>query len=117
MESQYQTVDEYIKAFPEDVQAILRKMRQTIRLAAPEAKEMISYRMPAYKLNGVLVYFAAYKSHLGFYPTASGIEAFKKELAPYKTSKGAVQFPLDSPVPYALVTRIVKFKVQENLAK
>jgi uncharacterized protein YdhG (YjbR/CyaY superfamily) len=73
--------------------------------------------MPAYKLNGVLVYFAAYKSHLGFYPTASGIEAFKKELAPYKTSKGAVQFPLDSPVPYALVTRIVKFKVQENLAK
>jgi len=92
-------------------------MRQTIHQAAPEAVETISYQMPAFKLNGVLVYFAAMKNHIGFYPTSSGVAAFKKELSPYKTSKGAVQFPLKSPIPYDLVTKIVKFRVQEDLAK
>jgi uncharacterized protein YdhG (YjbR/CyaY superfamily) len=114
MEKQFKTIDEYIKAFPPDIQDILEKMRQTIHSAAPEAVEAISYRMPVFKLNGVLVYFAAYKSHIGFYPTSSGIEAFKKELASYKWSKGTVQFPLDKPIPYDLVEKIVRFRVKEN---
>jgi uncharacterized protein YdhG (YjbR/CyaY superfamily) len=92
-------------------------MRQTIRKAAPEAIEAISYQMPAFKLNGNLVYFAAFKNHIGFYPTPSGIESFTEELSPYAKGKGSVQFPLDKPIPYDLVEKIVLFRVKENLAK
>ncbi len=115
---QFKTIDEYIKTFPEDAQAILQKMRQTIRKAAPLAEEAISYQMPTFKLNGRnLVHFAGYKHHVGFYPVPSGIDAFEKELAPYKQGKGSVQFPLDRPVPYDLVRRIVIFRMKENLAR
>jgi uncharacterized protein YdhG (YjbR/CyaY superfamily) len=92
-------------------------MRQTIREAAPGATEAISYRMPTFKLNGNLVHFAAFKNHIGFYPTPSAIERFKEELSPYKWAKGSVQFPLDKPVPYALVKKIVTFRVKENLKR
>jgi uncharacterized protein YdhG (YjbR/CyaY superfamily) len=115
--TQFKTIDEYIRAFPEDIQIILETMRQTIRKAVPEAIEVISYQMPGFKLNGSLVWFAAFKNHIGFYPTSSGIEAFKNELSSYKTSKGAIQFPLDEPIPYDLVEKIVLFRVKENLAK
>ena len=115
---QFGTIDEYIKTFPDDVQSILEKMRQTIKEAAPEAVEVISYQMPAFKLNGRdLVYFAAWKDHIGFYPIPSGIEAFKKELSSYKQGKGSVQFPIDKPIPYDLVKKIVKYRVTENLEK
>jgi uncharacterized protein YdhG (YjbR/CyaY superfamily) len=114
---QFKTIDEYIKTFPEDVQNILEKMRKTIQEAAPGAEEAISYQIPTFRLNGNLVHFAANKNHIGFYPAPSGIEAFKKELAPYKGAKGSVQFPIDSPVPYGLVKKIVLFRVQENLKK
>lgn len=117
MKTQYKTIDEYIQTYPRNIQSILEQMRQAIRKAAPEASEAISYQMPAFKLNGNLVYFAAFKNHIGFYPTSSGIESFKKELSQYKTSKGAVQFPLDKPIPYDLVEKIVLFRVKENLAK
>ena len=113
----YRTIDEYIQTFPPDIQKILTKIRQTIRGSAPGAEEAISYRMPVFRLNGNLVYFAAFKHHIGFYPTASGIAAFKPELSAYTWSKGAVQFPLDQPVPYDLIKKIVVFRVQENLAK
>ena len=116
MRGQYDSIDEYIKTFPEDVQGILQKMRQTIRDAAPGAVEAISYQMPTFKLNGRnLVHFAAFKSHIGFYPIPSGIEAFKEELSPYKQGKGSVQFPLDKPIPYDLVERIVRYRVKENM--
>ncbi len=115
---QFRTIDDYIKTFPNDVQGILEKMRQTIRKAAPEAVEAISYQMPTFKLNGKnLVHFAAYRNHIGFYPTSSGIEAFKKELSPYKGAKGSVQFPIEEPIPYDLVKKIVIFRVKENLEK
>jgi len=115
---QFKTIDEYIKTFPEDVQPILQKMRQTIRKAAPQAEEAISYQMPTFKLNGRnLVHFAGYKNHVGFYPVPSGIDAFEKELSPYKQGKGSVQFPLDGPVPYDLVRKIVIFRMKENLAR
>jgi len=117
MKTQYKTIDEYIKTYPTNIQSILEQMRKTIQKAAPEASEAISYQMPAFKLNGNLVYFAAFKNHIGFYPTSSGIEAFKQELSPYKTSKGAIQFPLDKPLPCDLVEKIVLFRVKENLAK
>ena len=107
--------DEYIKSFPGETQKILEQMRATIRKAAPKAEEVISYAMPAFKQNGVLVYFAAYKTHIGFYPTPSGIEAFKDELSKYKSSKGAVQFPIDKPLPLALITKIVKFRVAKDM--
>ena len=115
MDKQFETIDEYIKTFPADTQRILEKMRQTIRKAAPEAVEAISYRMPTFKLNGNLVHFAAFKNHIGFYPTPSGIEAFRKELSPYKGAKGSVQFPINKPIPFDLVEKIVKYRVQENL--
>ena len=115
--NQFKTIDEYIKTFPEDVQSILEKMRQTIRKAAPEAEEAISYQIPTFKLNGNLVYFAAFKNHIGFYPTPSGIEAFKKELSPYEGAKGSVQFPIEKPIPYDLVKRIVMFRRKENLER
>ena len=114
----FKTIDEYIGTFPEDVQTILEKMRKTIREAAPGAVETISYQMPTFKLNGRgLVYFAAFKNHIGFYPIPSGVEALEKELSPYKQGKGSVQFPIDQPVPYDLVRRIVTFRVNENLGK
>jgi uncharacterized protein YdhG (YjbR/CyaY superfamily) len=110
-------IDKYISTFPKDTQVILEKMRAIIMKAAPTAEEVISYKMPAYKLNRVLVYFAAYKNHIGLYPTASGIKAFEGELTNYKWSKGAIQFPLDKPLPIGLITKIVKFKVKEVLNK
>jgi len=111
----FQNIDEYISTFPEDIQEILEKMRKVIQEAAPEAEEAISYGMPTFKLNGNLVHFAAYKNHIGFYPAPSGIEAFKEEISVYKSSKGAVQFPLNKPVPYELVKKMVIFRVEENL--
>jgi uncharacterized protein YdhG (YjbR/CyaY superfamily) len=112
MKKQFKTIDEYIKTFPKDVQTILEKMRQTIQIAAPEAVETISYQMPAFKLDGRnLVYFAAWKNHIGFYPMPSGTEVFKKELSPYKGAKGSVQFPIKKPIPYDLVRKIVVFRV------
>ena len=113
--NQVQTINEYIAAFPTHVQEILQKLRATIRNAAPEAEEIISYQMPAFKYHGMLVYFAGHKNHIGFYPTPSGIEAFKKELSVYEGAKGSVQFPIDKPLPLGLVTKIVKFRVKENL--
>jgi uncharacterized protein YdhG (YjbR/CyaY superfamily) len=111
------TIDEYIKTFPGDIQEKLRAMRKTIRAAAPEAEEKISYQIPTFFLNGNLVHFAAYEKHVGFYPTSSGVRVFKKELSLYKTSKGTVQFPIGKPLPLALVSKIVRFRVSENNAK
>jgi len=113
----FQNIDEYISLFPKEVQTLLESLRLTIRKAAPNTEETISYQMPTFKLNGNLVHFAAYKNHIGFYPAPSGIEAFKKELSKYKSSKGAVQFPLDKKLPRGLITKIVKFRVKEDLAK
>jgi uncharacterized protein YdhG (YjbR/CyaY superfamily) len=110
-------IDEYIRLFPDDIQALLQSLRQTIREAAPDAEETISYQMPAFKQNGMLVYFAAFKKHIGFYPTSSGIEAFREELSAYEGSKGTVRFPIDKPLPLDLVRDIVKFRVRENLEK
>lgn len=109
--------DTYIAGYPKETQKNLKLLRATIKKAAPQAEEIISYGMPAYKWNGMLVYFAAYEKHIGFYPGSSGIAAFKKELASYKTSKGTVQFPVDEPVPLPLVARIVKFRLKENQEK
>ena len=111
------TIDEYIAGFPPDVQAILQKIRLTIRKAAPGAEETIKYQMPTFMLKGNLVYFAAFKKHIGFYPIPTGIEKFEKELAVYKQGRGSVQFPLDQRMPYGLISRIVKFRVKENLAR
>ena len=108
------SVDEYIKSFPKDIQRMLEELRTTIKDAAPLAEEVISYSMPAYKLHGMLVWFAAHTNHIGFYPRGSGIEEHKKELAGYKLSKGTIQFPIDKPLPFALITKIVKFRVKEN---
>jgi uncharacterized protein YdhG (YjbR/CyaY superfamily) len=110
-------VNEYIEGFPKATQTLLKQLRATIKKAAPDAEELISYQMPAYKNNGPLVYFAAYKNHIGFYPTGQGISAFKKELSVYKGSKGAVQFPLDEKLPLDLITKIVKYRVKQNLEK
>jgi uncharacterized protein YdhG (YjbR/CyaY superfamily) len=112
-----ESIDEYIATFPRDVQVILEKLRQTIRQAAPAATEKISYQMPTFYLNGNLVHFAAYKNHIGFYPAPSGITAFQDDLKKYKTSKGAIQFPIDEVIPHALVNKIVAFRVKENSAK
>ncbi len=111
------TIDEYIAGFPPEVQAILEKVRTTIRKAAPDAEETIKYRMPTFTLKGNLVHFAAFKSHIGFYPVPTGIEKFKKELSVYPGGKGSIQFPLDKPIPYGLISKIVKFRAKENLAK
>ncbi len=117
-ESAPKTIDEYIARFPPEVQEILQKVRQTIRAAAPEAEETISYQMPAFTLKGRgLVYFGAHKKHIGFYPTPSGMEEFQEELAIYGAGKGTAQFPFDQPIPYDLITRIVQFRAKENLAK
>jgi uncharacterized protein YdhG (YjbR/CyaY superfamily) len=113
----FTNIDEYIADFPKDIQVILEQVRATIHKAAPDAKETISYQMPAFALEGILVYFAAFKNHIGFFPTASGIANFQKELSAYKTSKGTIQFPLDRPIPFDLIRKIVLFRVKENLAK
>lgn len=112
------TIDEYITGFPDNVQEILEKIRMTIRKAAPDAEETISYKMPTFNLKGhYLVYFAAYKKHIGFYPAPIGIAEFKQDLSAYQAGKGTMQFPLDKPIPFDLITRIVKFRVKENLAR
>lgn len=110
-------IDIYIAGFPKDVQVILEKVRKTIRKAAPNAQEIINYGIPTFALEGNLVHFAGFKSHIGFYPTPSGIEKFKKELSAYEGAKGSVRFPLDKPIPYELISRIVHFRVKENLEK
>jgi uncharacterized protein YdhG (YjbR/CyaY superfamily) len=111
-------IDEYIAGFPNDVQAILEKIRMTIRKAAPDADETISYQMPTFTLNGnCLVYFAAFKKHIGFYPAPSGIAEFKQDLSVYEAGKGTMKFPLDKPIPFDLVGKIVKFRVKENLGR
>jgi len=111
------TIDEYIAGFPKDVQEILEKIRATIRTAAPGAGETIKYQIPTFTLEGNLVHFGAYKKHIGFYPAPTGIEKFKSELAVYGRSKGTIQFPLDQPIPYDLIEKIVRFRVKENLAR
>lgn len=111
----FQTIDEYIKTFPQDIQIVLNQVRLAIKEAAPQATETISYQMPTFKLNGKnLVHFAAWKNHIGFYPTPSGTEKFKKEISQYTYAKGSIQFPLDKPIPLPLIAKIVKFRVEEN---
>lgn len=111
------TIDEYISAFPPEVRAILQKIRKIARRAAPDAQETISYRIPAFKLNGVLVYFAAFKKHIGLYPPVRGDARLEKALARYAGEKGTLRFPLDEPIPYPLIERIVKLRVRQNRAK
>lgn len=111
------TIDEYIAGFPREIQVTLENIRKTVREAAPDAEERISYQMPTFTLKGTLVHFAAFRKHIGFYPTPTGIRKFKNELAGYEGAKGSVQFPLDQPIPFDLISRIVKFRVCENLAK
>ena len=109
-----QTIDEYFRMFPKDVQAKLESIRQLVRKLAPEAQEKISYQMPTFYLDGNLVHFAAFKNHIGFYPTPSGIDAFQKELSKYKNAKGSVQFPMDQALPMALIKRMVKYRLEKN---
>lgn len=110
-------MDDYISGFPEDKQELLQQIRATIKKAAPQAEEVISYGMPAFKQNGMLVWFAAFKNHIGFYPFPNGIEAFKEELAAYKGTKGSIHFPLDKPLPLDMIARIVTFRLSENMQK
>ena len=112
-----QNIDEYIVGFPNDVQEILEKIRVTIRKAAPAAEETIKYQMPTFTLKGNLVYFAAFKNHIGFYPPTTGTEKFKEELSVYEGAKGSLRFPLDKPIPFGLISKIVKVRVKENLAR
>ena len=109
------TIDEYIDSFPDDIKIKLEEIRQTIKSAAPNAEEAISYQIPTFKLNGNLVHFAAFKNHIGFYATPTGHAAFAKELSVYKQGKGSVQFPFDKPIPLSLIKRIVKYRVKENI--
>ncbi|MGD0876659.1 MAG: DUF1801 domain-containing protein [Anaerolineales bacterium] len=111
------SIDEYIALYPEETQKILKQIRGTIKAAAPDAEEKISYQMPAFAQKGILVYFAGWKDHIGLYPIPSGIQAFKQELSEYETSKGSIKFPLDKPIPLDLISRIVKFRLAENLKK
>lgn len=111
------TIDEYIASFPADVQEKLQQVRATIKKAAPDAEETIKYAMPTFVLNGNLVYFAGFKNHIGFYATPKGNEAFQKELSAYKQGKGSIQFPLDQPIPFDLISRMVTYRVEENLGK
>ena len=112
-----ETIDAYISRYDEDIRAILQEFRRLIKEEAPDATEKISYQMPTFYLNGNLVHFAVQKNHIGFYPAPSGVAAFKEELTDYKTSKGAIQFPLTKPIPYELVHRIVRFRVEEAKGK
>ena len=111
----YISIDEYIATFPEEIQKILEELRATIKASAPDAQEKISYQMPTFAMKGNLVHFAAFKNHIGFYPTPSGIQAFKHELSIYEGAKGSVKFPIEKPLPLALISKIVKFRVAENL--
>jgi uncharacterized protein YdhG (YjbR/CyaY superfamily) len=113
----YHSMDEYIDTFPEEVQKILEELRAVIKAAAPDAEEKISYQMPTFALKGNLVHFAAWKNHIGFYPTPSGTGAFQDELSIYEGAKGSIKFPIDKPMPLELISRIVKFRVTENLKK
>ena len=113
----FTSIDEYIATFPEEIQKILQELRATIKACAPDAKEKISYQMPTFDLKGNLVHFAAFKNHIGLYPTPSGTEAFKRELSSYQGAKGSIKFPIDKPLPMDLIRKIVKFRVAENLAK
>jgi uncharacterized protein YdhG (YjbR/CyaY superfamily) len=113
----FKTIDEYISTFPKNIQSILQELRQVIKESAPNAEEAIRYQMPTFRLNGNLVHFAAFKNHIGFYPTSSGTESFKSELSNYETSKGTIRFPLDKPIPFDLVKKIVKYRVKENTSK
>ena len=115
--TKFEDIDSYIASFPEETRKLLQQLRITISKAAPEAKESINYGIPTFTLKGNLVHFAAFKNHIGFYPTPSGIEAFKKELSGYVGAKGSVQFPLSKPIPFDLITRIVKFRVKESMEK
>ena len=112
-----QTIDEYIAGFPPDIQDKLEKIRETIREAAPDAIETISYQIPTFKLEGNLVHFAAFKKHIGFYPAPSGIAQFDEQLSKYKRAKGSIRFPLDEPILYALISEVVRFRVRENLER
>ena len=113
----FKTVDEYISSFPPGIQAVLENLRSNIKKTVPAAEEVISYQMPAFKWNGVLVWYAAYKEHIGLYPTASPMRVFREELSKFETSKGAIRFPLGKPIPITLVRKIIKFRVRENLEK
>jgi len=115
--SGFHSIDEYIGTFPEDIQKLLEEVRATIKAAAPNAEEKISYQMPTFFLNGNLIHFAAFKNHIGLYPTPSGTKAFKRELSIYQGAKGSVRLPIDKPLPLKLISRIVKFRVAENLKK
>ncbi|HJW18414.1 MAG TPA: DUF1801 domain-containing protein [Flavisolibacter sp.] len=111
------SIDEYIQGFPSSIQKLLQQVRTTIKMAAPEAEETIKYAMPTFTLNGNLIHFAAFKNHIGLYPTPGGIDKFKKELSKYKGAKGSVQFPLDQPMPLELISAIVKYRVEQNMGK
>jgi uncharacterized protein YdhG (YjbR/CyaY superfamily) len=113
----FRTIDEYILQFPTELQEILNTIRKVIKESAPEAEEKISYQMPTFALHGNLVHFAAFKNHIGFYPTSSGVEVFKNELSEYKVSKGTIQFPIGEPMPYELISRIVEYRVAENIKR
>jgi uncharacterized protein YdhG (YjbR/CyaY superfamily) len=113
----FKTIDEYISTFPKNIQSILQELRQVIKESAPNAEEAIRYQIPTFRLNGNLIHFAAFKKHIGFYPTSSGTESFKNELSNYETSKGTIRFPLDKPIPFDLVKKIVLYRVKENTSK
>jgi uncharacterized protein YdhG (YjbR/CyaY superfamily) len=115
--NKFKNVDEYIASFPVEIQEILGQVRETIKKAAPGAEEVISYGMPSFRQNGQLLYFAAYKNHIGFYPLTTGVEAFKTRLSAYKWTRGTIQFPFDKPLPVDLISKIVKFRVNENIDK
>lgn len=117
MSTKFKTIDEYHAAFPAEVQTILAEIRTTIKQAAPNAKEVISYNMPAFRQHGILVYYAAYKSHIGFYSLPSGNQAFQKQLSKYKQGKGSIQFPIDEPMPLKLITDMVKYRLKEDQEK
>jgi uncharacterized protein YdhG (YjbR/CyaY superfamily) len=117
MDNKTTTIDEYIAGFPGDVQKILQEVREVIKKTAPEAEEAISYGIPTFKLKGNLVHFGGFKNHIGFYPAPRGLEKFKEELSAYEGSKGTVKFPLDKPIPYDLIRKIVAYRVQDNLEK
>jgi uncharacterized protein YdhG (YjbR/CyaY superfamily) len=114
---EYSSIDEYIRSFPEHIQKKLDEIRKAIKGQVPEAQEKISYQIPTFFLNGNLVHFAGYETHIGFYPGANGIDAFKTELSAYKTGKGSVQFPIEAPLPIGLIKKIVNFRVKENMKK
>ena len=116
-QKKFKNIDEYISVFPRDIQITLQQIRETIHKAAPKAAEVISYNMPAFKQNGVLVYFAAFKNHIGFFPTSSGIKKFSKELSSYETSKGTIRFPLDKKIPLSLIRKITRYRLNEDLEK